>query len=678
MLDASTLLLAMAGKTSLRRRHRCVHVILLALPCLAFSFAFGACSDQVKAPPSLGPCEGTPLSSRPVLACEADFLAQAARPLDASLPGARTIKTIIDRGHDNVVYYLDTKAYPLHVTFAREKLGYPTAVPFVSEYVSADRAFLLGSVTHYEAPDVWAYELAPYDTGTVDMIATAMRRLASTAYFGAMLRFHPTSEAQSARAAQLPAGVRVVSTEEITAGLDYQPLNLGETVGQVRLVAAAELATTYVSPRELVVLDHVPNDLTAVAGGVTADFQTPLSHVNVLSQQRGTPNMALRDAQSAFSAKSGKWVKLTVGAFAWSAVEVTPADAEAWWQAHRPAVAVVPTPDFSRTDLLDVDAVGVADISTVGGKAANYGELRKIGGPVRVRPGLVVPVARYAEFMETNGFATEVAGLLGNSTFQGDGNERRRALADLQTRMRLAPVNADFLASLEARLNATFPKMRMKFRSSTNAEDLEHHTGAGLYDSKAGQPGDPARTVADALRTVWASTWNFRAFEERAYAGIDHTRVAMGVLVVPSYQDEAANGVAITANLYDPGPEGEDAFYVNAQVGETSVVEPDSGVVADQLLYYFFHNGSPATYLAHSSLIAPGSTVLSRTELFELGQALAAVREHFMSIYTPPASFGSLPMDVEWKLDATNGERHVWLKQARPYPGRGTTTETTP
>jgi hypothetical protein len=617
-----------------------------------------------------------------VLACEGDFLAQAARPLDASLAGARTIKTIVDRAHADAVHFLDTKTYPLHVTFAREKLGFPPALPFVDQYVSPARAFLLGSVTHYEEPDVWAYELAPYDTASVDQIATALRRLAGAAYFGGKLRFHPTSEAQTARAAQLPAAIGVVTTDEIYAGTTYQPLNLGETMGQVRLLTAEALTTTYVGPRDLVVLDHVPNDLTAVAGVVTADFQTPLSHVNVLSQQRGTPNMGLRGARAAFAALDGRWVSLTVGAFAWSAIEVTPAQAQAWWDAHRPPVAVVPAPDLTRTEILDVDQVGVMDVAAVGGKAANYGELRKLArdvdSPVRIRAGLVVPVFRYHQFMEANGFTSDLAAALADPAFQADGNLRRRTLAELQDRMRAAPVDPAFLAVLEAHILATFPGMRVKLRSSTNAEDLAHHTGAGLYDSKAAQPGDAKDSVADALRFVWASTWNLRAFEERAYSGIDHQQVAMAVLIVPSYQDEAANGVAITANLYDPGPTGEDAFYINAQVGETSVVEPTAGVVADQLLYFYFHNGSPATYLVHSSLVPAGGTVLSRDDMFELGQALAAVRQHFTTLYKPPTGFASLPMDVEWKVVAANGERHVWLKQARPYPGRGTSMEATP
>jgi len=200
----------------------------------------------------------------------------------------------------------------------------------------------------------------------------------------------------------------------------------------------------------------------------------------------------------------------------------------------------------------------------------------------------------------------------------------------------------------------------MKFRSSTNAEDLAHHTGAGLYDSQAGQPGDPTRPVDTALRTVWASTWNFRAFEERAYASIDPDEVAMAVLVNPSYGDEAANGVAITANVFDQAPGGEDGFFVNAQVGEASVVQPDPGVTVDSLLYYWYHPNQPATYYTHSNQIAAGATVLTRSQLFELGAALDAIRQHFAPIY-------DLPMDVEWKLEAGQ----IWIKQARPYPGRG-------
>ena len=241
----------------------------------------------------------------------------------------------------------------------------------------------------------------------MELIESAYHRIAGAAYFGEELRFHPTSEEQLARAAQLD--IPVITTDELFAGITYQPLNLGETYAQVHVLTAAELATTYVSPRELVVLDRVPNDLTVVAGVVTDQLQTPLSHVNVLSQQRGTPNMGLRGAHARFAPLADRWVRLTVRAFDWEVVEVTADEAETWWQAHRPTPVTVPPPDYSVTAILDIDDVGTADLPAVGGKAANYGELRDLAGsgaPIRVQDALVVPVSFYRQFLTANGFDT--------------------------------------------------------------------------------------------------------------------------------------------------------------------------------------------------------------------------------------------------------------------------------
>ena len=54
-----------------------------------------------------------------------------------------------------------------------------------------------------------------------------------------------------------------------------------------------------------------------------------------------------------------------------------------------------------------------------------------------------------------------------------------------------------------------------RFRSSTNAEDLENFNGAGLYDSKAAKKNHKTKTIDAAIKEVWASLWNFRAFNER-------------------------------------------------------------------------------------------------------------------------------------------------------------------
>lgn len=619
-----------------------------------------------------GVCEEAEVAWRARLACEAEFEGLAARPLDAALPGAFTVKTIVDRANGDAVYFMDTEAYPLHRPFAVEHLQWPAGVPFVEQYFSPGRRFLLGSVTYYEEPDVWAYELAPYDTASAELIARAFDRLAGAAFFGGRLRFHPTSREQEARAAELPPRIAWVTTDALWAGITYQALNPGETYGRVHVIDATALASEYVGPRDVVVLDRVPNELSVVAGVVTDEHQTPLSHVNVLSRQRGTPNMALAGAQARFAALDGKWVRLTVRPFDWEVVEVTADEAEAWWQAHRPPPAEIPAPDYASAAIVDLDDAGLVDVARIGGKAAHYAALRDIGGAVRVRDGIAIPVARYRDFLAAHGLDARIDAMLADPAFRADARVRAERLAALRAEMIAAPIDAAFLAELHARLDAEAPGVRWKFRSSTNAEDLARHTGAGLYESRAGAVGDPERPVDLAVKTVWASVWSFRAFEERAYASIDHRRVAMAVLAIPSYDDELANGVAITANVFDPAPGGEDGFFVNAQLGEASVVSPSPGVTADSLITYFFHPNQPSTYYTHSNLIAPGTTVLSRAELFALGEALAAVREHFARTYDPPAGFGALPMDVEWKLIDEGGARRIWIKQARPYPGQAT------
>lgn len=609
-------------------------------------------------------CEDTALPSRPQLRCEAELLAQAARPNDASLPGALTVKTILDRADRDTLYFLDTNAFPIHLRFAIDELGWPPGTPFVEQYLVPQRRFLLGAITYYQGPDVIVWEIAPYDTMTVEMITTGFDAIHDAAYFRDRLYFHPTSEEQAARAADLPERIPVITTEEIWEGIDYQPLNLGETYAQVHVLTADELATTYVGPREIAVLDRVPNDLSVVAGVVTQEFQTPLSHVNVLSQQRGTPNMGLRDAHAVLAPYDGRWVRLDVGAFEWEIEEVTAEEADAWFEDHRPPPAEVPAPDYTVTALLDIDDVGVGDIPAIGGKAAHYGELRDIGDPVLIRDAMVIPVSYYRDFLVENGFDTRIAAMLADDTFRNDGVARQQILTQLRADMLAAPIAPATLAAIEAYLEGSFPATRMKFRSSTTAEDLERHSGAGLYDSKSGQVGDPTRPVDVAIKTVWASVWNFRAFEERAYASIDHLQVAMAVLANPSFGAEDANGVAISANIYEPVIGGVDAFFINAQVGEESVVQPEPGVTADSLLYHFFHPGQPATYYTRSSLASP---VLTREQLFELGQALNGIRGHFADLYDAPEGFAQMPMDVEWKLDGGL----IYIKQARPYPGRG-------
>jgi hypothetical protein len=181
--------------------------------------------------------------------------------------------------------------------------------------------------------------------------------------------------------------------------------------------------------------------------------------------------------------------------------------------------------------------------------------------------------------------------------------------------------------------------------------------------------------VLTAVRKTWAGVWFFRTYEEREYHGIEHTTVGMALLVHHNFPEEEANGVALTANPFDPSGL-EPGFYVNVQSGGgAEVVHPPPGITSDQFIYYFDSQGQTATYLAHSNLIPEGQTVLSRAQTFQLGTALDAIHRRFSPAYGPGAgNNGWYAMDVEFKYDdegSPDGSVSLWIKQARPHPGRG-------
>jgi pyruvate,water dikinase len=621
------------------------------------------------------------------LGCDADFAALAAAPLDASIPGARSAKTVRDRIDRDTLYFQDSVAYEIHWEFASAHLsgdGLPIVADLgtfnATEYTSPDRRFMLGALTHYEQPDLWAWEIAPYDSASAELVAETFRQIRDATWVGDRLRFHPTSEAVARMAEGLPDDVPLVTTEEIYDGVDYQPLNLGTTVARLAFHRAADVDGSLVDYRELVVLDEIPGDISVVAGLITEEFQTPLSHLNVLSQNRGTPNMALRGAwdDERLRALEGRWVSLTVGAHEWDIHEVTQDEADAWWEEHRPDPIDVGEMDLSvvaltdAADLLDLENLPLSQalreaVPAFGGKASHYGGLVHIP-EVPAPTAFAIPLFYYHQHLTENGLWDDVDAMLADPSFQADPDVRASRLAELRTAIEAAPLNAAFYDAVLDKLDTDFPGVRMRFRSSTNAEDLGAFTGAGLYTSKTGDPNDPDKPVDRAIKQVWASVWGQRAYEEREYWGIDHTQVGMALLSHRSYPDEDANGVAITANLFDPSGL-EPAFYVNVQVGEESVVQPEPGVTSDQLLYYYNLPNQPIVYIARSNLVEVGQTVLDAEQIHELGVALDAIHRYFAPAY------GSLPfyaMDTEFKFERDDaGVSRLHLKQARPYPGRG-------
>ncbi|MEN9578146.1 MAG: hypothetical protein RJA70_1155, partial [Pseudomonadota bacterium] len=128
---------------------------------------------QARAWKCFGTSKNTP-DFLPELGCEADFLALASEPLQSAIPGARAVKTSIDRDTNSELSFQNSQKYPIHWEFVSAHRSVANGLPRVpslaefnqSEYYSPSRRFILGSLTHYEGPDEWVYEVSPYDTAS--------------------------------------------------------------------------------------------------------------------------------------------------------------------------------------------------------------------------------------------------------------------------------------------------------------------------------------------------------------------------------------------------------------------------------------------------------------------------------------------------------------------------------
>lgn len=628
----------------------------------------------------------------PQIGCKADFDQLGSLPLDTSIPGARSVKTVLDQSDgENTLYFQNSVKYPIHWDFAFNNLSAPQGhapVPELAafngtEYYSPDRRFILGAIIYYEAPDIWTYEIAPYDTASAEMVAKAFNEIRENAYFGDVLKFHPSSVQHDTNVVpELPPDIPIITTDELFDGVEFQTYNPGRSTGLLRFYSAADLEGTYIPFRELVVLDAVPNDISVVAGIITSEFQTPLAHINVLSINRGTPNMGLADAQenAELKALEGKWVELDVKAESWTIKEITVEEADAWWEEYKPDPLESPSLDLTVTDLRDVEDI-VADgadltteiltgISRFGSKGTNYAGLYDIGqNKVPIQNAFVIPFYWYDHHMATNGLRAELEALLVSDEWS-DPQFRATRLEQFKEEIVAAPLDPAFLASIHAKTEAMWPGSKTRFRSSTNAEDLGNFTGAGLYDSQTGDPEIPDgqdESIEWAIKAAWSNIWNARAYEERAYYGIDQLGVAMALLTTPNFPDEEANGVAVTNNIFD-ATGLEPAFFVNVQIEDFEVVQPEAGTLSDSYIHYYYSAGQPLVYISHSNLVPEGETVLTNQQSNELGVALDEIHRWFLPVYGNDGDWYG--MDIEFKFDDKNtpGTPQLFIKQARPLP----------
>ena len=518
-----------------------------------------------------------------------------------------------------------------------------------------------------EAPDgslgVYRFEFEPRDAYPFEAVRYAYEVLAaSMPLLENNLAYYPMPGAalplyQEERASYDDSRINMIFEADIFPDVDFLSLNRGTGYGYLRVMGQDERP----NPRDIVIYESLPNDLPRVAGIITTVAQTPLSHVNLRALQDRVPNAFVRDAldDATIDSLIDSHVRYTVTRSGYTIRAATKAEVDAHYDASRPAATQTPERDLAVTAIKPLSDIEFGDWTAFGVKAANVAVLGTLGFPDGTVPdGFAVPFYFYDGFMKANDLYTTVSTMLADPDFQTDYDTQEDKLKKLRKAIKGATTPDWIITALEE-MHGEFPDgTSLRYRSSTNNEDLPGFSGAGLYDSKTQDPDETEEDGIDkSIKGVWASLWNFRAFVEREFHRIDHLTTAMGVLVHPNYSDELANGVAVS---YDPINAREGVYYVNTQIGEDLVTNPDANSVPEELLLL---EEDSYEVLVYSNQVESEQLLMSDAQIEQLRGHLTTIHDKFDELYDPAAD-ERFAMEIEFKITS---EDVLAIKQARPW-----------
>jgi hypothetical protein len=582
--------------------------------------------------------------------------------IDTHLAGMEFVKFQIEdaAGASPRLYFMNTKTHRAHPMFMR------TIGVDERDGTTRMRGVLVWRPTLL-APNgeagLYTYEFEPNDAYGFELVKVAFDLLhAHGPVFAGRLSYNLLPRARTKWATETAryehASLPVFDPNDASHGVGF--LALHRAVGFGRLVVAG--GDDRPGLRDVVVYRSLPNELPRVAGVITAERQTPLSHVNLRAVQDRIPNafVARADELPMVLGLVGKLVRYEVQKDAWSLREATSAEVDAHFEALRPKTTQTPRRDLTQRTIRPLHELGFDDAASVGVKAANLAVLRTLGlGDVP--DGFAVPFALYDEFMRHNGFYEMVRKTMATHEFRSDPAARQQALAQFQKTMQKGKLPKS-LERAFADAQARFPAgTSIRCRSSTNNEDLPGFSGAGLYDSFTHRPDEGQ--LGKTIRQVYASLWNFRAFEEREFHRVDHFAVAMGVVLHPNTSGERANGVAVSKDvLHTSADARQKFFYVNVQVGDDLVTNPAAGSTPEEWLVGP-RNPAGDRLVARSSRVPVEATVLSKEQLLDLRRQLRTAHRAFARLYGREAD-PEFAIEVEFKVDRRGA---LFVKQARPW-----------
>jgi pyruvate, water dikinase len=500
----------------------------------------------------------------------------------------------------------------------------------------------------------------------------------------------------------------------LNAFADARVMNAGQAYGQLVVLTVDDVKSETpkyksLSPLSIPVFAELPLDMSVVAGAITLQQQTLLSHVQLKSRARGTPNLDISELQGGMSNallakfKDGDWIHLNLSADGKIVIEPSNEAQALDFYNSKKMIEMNLEADVLDKMIRSNEEMGSKDFVRVGSKAANYAELANLlNTPEKtvVRPSHGIPFYYYQEFLDSNpAIQSAIDSILRDPLMNKVAKveyrkaklEALQALMTSEATVVSEKLIEELIKMFDGMRTAKGKPRKIKLRSSTNSEDLPNFNGAGLYTSASYDPttkgvekpyAEKRASLIKALKTVWASVWNLRAYDERAYFRIPHAQVRMGMQVNPSYPNENADGVIVTKNMSGSKEFTGPGVYVEVQRGgEYSVTNPVAGIKPQKILINYdpanpLNTAAYKIHILQNSNIADDfltilpqdnpQPVMTNEEIKDLTYQVMKAHLHFGPMLDPNNKDFSL--DLEFKVDSEDtGKRQIYLKQARPY-----------
>lgn len=599
-------------------------------------------------------------NSLPRIVTQADF-DSIARTYHQGTPYAMPhAMFVIDRRSSNKIYFVNSQKFRFHKDFLLATYLVPRGADvFKPVYIDQDRRFIVGTIAWQKVVEKFTWELWEGDLASAAMIKTA-NDVINKSFFQKVF-YKPNSIRQEDATAG--AAMDRVLQDELNRNQVYLALNTGKAVGRLHIIDKLD-DTVEIGDNEIIVLKELPLTLPPVRGIILARPSSPLSHINILAKGWNIPNVYIKDADRLFREFDTYVFKLEANLTDYTLERATQDDIKTSFISPDQQI---PPSDLKTTRLAGLSEMRARSSISYGAKAANLGEMmaKRVAG-VTIPDGFSIPYHWYDKFMRDNGFDERIAELMDENDFVHNPKYRRQKLDEFRKQIQGGKFDDELRKQVIEKWKTQLGGKPVFVRSSSNSEDLPNFSGAGLYSSEPNVRDEDK--LINGVKKVWASIWNFQAYEARVRNYISQSDVYMSALVQIGV-DMERGGVMITKDPFDD--QNKNSVFISAVCGHNSKVVDNTGV-PEQILFnpksnsvivmtlsqqenaLAFDENGDLKVTADKCAATATKRVLNDTQARALAKAAINIRSAFG---------GKKEQDIEWGII---GNR-IYVVQSRPY-----------